>query len=411
MIANRKLCRHMVANAPGTIIEILRRAAKAEKPVLPLGQFARNVTEEAISNKDSGLYHEDEGYESGYFGYVKPLSEALFGNYAFIAALGARFGSPLDLSYRRFGTWDSEQLSVYARGVLMALEDYLAKHKHGVWQASPLNRAFEIVKSTCGRIFMLDTDTVDAASSDLVKKFEIAIECASDAIKLIDDQKDINLGSLRSREPRSRILDPNLCEHIAELMFQLLTAISSVKGKGFVVWHLMHNTAWEYTFGHGGQGRARNAVRFKLRRMLYEEIKRLEKLPNYQSAKVLGLCLYVMGLEISRKTTIDQDYVALRKVVLRWTRKNYLRLVSMQPDVAAACLVGSLSFDQANGRLSKTYEKGLNLEAPIEYLDLEPASMAPDSAPLKAEPPLRAIATAAHSLPREGGPAHGQQLR
>jgi len=410
MIANRKLCRHMVANAPGTIIEILRRAAKAEKPVLPLGQFARNVTEEAISNKDSGLYHEDEGYESGYFGYVKPLSEALFGNYDLIAALGARFGSPLDLSYRRFGTWDSEQLSVYARGVLMALEDYLAKHKHGVWQASPLNRAFEIVKSTCGRIFMLDTDTVDAASSDLVKKFEIAIECASDAIKLIDDQKDINVGSLRSREPRSRILDPNLCEHIAELMFQLLTAISSVKGKGFVVWHLMHNTAWEYTFGHGGQGRARNAVRFKLRRMLYEEIKRLEKLPNYQSAKVLGLCLYVMGLEISRKTTIDQDYVALRKVVLRWTRKNYLRLVSMQPDVAAACLVGSLSFDQANGRLSKTYEKGLNLEAPIEYLDLEPASMAPDSAPPKAEPPLRAIATAAHSLPREGGPAHGQQL-
>jgi hypothetical protein len=106
-------------------------------------------------------------------------------------------------------------------------------------------------------------------------------------------------------------------------------------------------------------------------------IRNLEKLPNYKSARILGLCLYVMGLR-DGKFGIDRDYAALRKAVLKWTRKNYLRLVEVQPDVAASCLVGSLSFDKEGQRICKTYAKGLSLEAPKECLALDAPPMVPD---------------------------------
>jgi hypothetical protein len=57
--------------------------------------------------------------------------------------------------------------------------------------------------------------------------------------------------------------------------------------------------------------------------------------------------------------------------VLNWTRKNYLKLVEIQPDVAAAVPTGRITFDAENNRLVKTYFKGLQLEEPKEFLDLE----------------------------------------
>lgn len=379
MLGNRKLCRHMVGCAPGAIIEILKCAGRAETPALPLSQFARNVAEEAISNRDSGLYHEDDGYQSGYFGYVKPLSESLFGNYDLISGLGAGFGSPLDPSYRSVKAWDSEQLSVFTRGALLALRDYLTQHKDVISQAYALNRAFEHVKIAADDIYTWDADATGAVLSDVMDKFQTAIKFARDAVDLIDEQPNIDIGRLRTNELRPGIQDKTLCDHIAELMFELLTAASSVRGKSFTVWHLMHNTAWTNTLGHSGNGKACRAVNFKLRRLLYKEIKNLETWPNFRSANVLGLCLYVMGLDASKKkTSISRDYLALKEVVLKWTRRNYLRLASEKPIAAAACLVGSLSFDQTHGRLCKAYEKGLEQEAPVEYLYLDP--MRPEAA-------------------------------
>jgi hypothetical protein len=49
---------------------------------------------------------------------------------------------------------------------------------------------------------------------------------------------------------------------------------------------------------------------------------------------------------------------------------NYLRFVEERPEVAKAVLIGSLTFDAGGKRLVKTYLKGLNKEAPREYLEL-----------------------------------------
>jgi hypothetical protein len=43
------------------------------------------------------------------------------------------------------------------------------------------------------------------------------------------------------------------------------------------------------------------AVLFKLSRLLFDEIRELETLAHYKSARILGLCLNVMGLKIGDK--------------------------------------------------------------------------------------------------------------
>src|SRR5437016_1909758 len=95
-------------------------------------------------------------------------------------------------------------------------------------------------------------------------------------------------------------------------------------------------------------------------------------MPNYKSSRILGLCLNVMGLRDVRNGEIDRSYYVLRSAVLAWTRRNYLRLRQMHPDVAKSCLSGGISFDDTHNRLVKTYAKGLILEPDRVYLELLP---------------------------------------
>ncbi len=79
-----------------------------------------------------------------------------------------------------------------------------------------------------------------------------------------------------------------------------------------------------------------------------------------------------MGPKIVKKDVFGYAQHALQKAVLAWTKKNYLQLRQVNPDVAEACLIGSITFDEHGSRIVKTYIKGLNREAPKEYLELDP---------------------------------------
>lgn len=86
-----------------------------------ISQFASNVSTEAILNKDSILYHEDHGYHSGFFGYVRPFSRTVYGDYRLVEALGSNNHSPLDVDLKVRRSWDAEQVQAYCRVVLITL--------------------------------------------------------------------------------------------------------------------------------------------------------------------------------------------------------------------------------------------------------------------------------------------------
>ena len=66
----------------------------------------------------------------------------------------------------------------------------------------------------------------------------------------------------------------------------------------------------------------------------------------------------------------QKEFYPLKKAILNWTRNNYLQLVESNSDIAKSCMVGSLSFDENNNRIVKTYIRFLSKEEPKEYLDL-----------------------------------------
>ena len=50
-------------------------------------------------NPGSALHNEDDGFFSGFLGYTKPVTKAVYGNFEFVEALAANGGSPLDLEF------------------------------------------------------------------------------------------------------------------------------------------------------------------------------------------------------------------------------------------------------------------------------------------------------------------------
>ncbi len=366
LIGNRKLCRHIVASSPVTAIAFFEAMTTYEKYEIPIGQFAKNISTEAIMNKDSILYHEDEGYSSGLIGYLKPFSQAIYGNYQLVEALGSAAGSPLDIHHEVVWSWDASQIEAYSRAVMITLKNFL---ESGSWHHSfALYRALENIKDSCRDIYKLNDIPSDFYSTDTFKRLGVAVDFVRKAINLIGQQQVLPSTKLRIREDGRH---QDWYDYVADLMFEIILFAASVTAPPDKCWTIQHNAVWGQFFGLSGEGKAWKIIHFKLRRLLYNEILQLEKFPNYKSSKILGFCLNVMGLKIRQKKGYDSNYYSLHKALLAWTTKNYLRLKGVQPEVAESCLMGSISFDEQGTRLVKTYAKGLSLEAPKEYLELK----------------------------------------
>ncbi|HAT1976813.1 hypothetical protein SCZ71_15310 [Legionella pneumophila serogroup 1] len=368
LIGNKKFCRHIISSSPHTAILIFDEMTKLEKYNLPIGQFAQNITTEAISNSDSLLFHEEHGYESGLIGYIKPFSKAIYGNSKLINQLATEHRSPLDINYKFIRGWSAQQFEAYTRCVLIFLEDYLKK-KLWVQHSYALHRALDNIERSCSDLYKLDKVEIEY-QSDIYQRLKVAVDFVADFISLIDKLHEKPPCKLKRKE-KDCIKNNDIYDKIADLQFKIIFEASSVTAPSDTSWFIQHNSIWSRFFGITARNETYKIIQFKLRRLLYDEIKYFEKFINYKSARTLGFCLNVMGLVIGTRKDNGRAYYPLRYIAINWTKKNYLSLRKENPDVADACLIGSISFDKENSRLVKTYFKGLNLEAPKEYLDLD----------------------------------------
>jgi hypothetical protein len=251
---------------------------------------------------------------------------------------------------------------------MITLKSYL---ESGNWPQNSfaLYSALENIENSCSDVYKLNDIPSDYYSTDIFERLQTAVQFVKDAIDLIGKQQNLPSTTLRVR---SRGYE-NFYDHVANLMFKIILSAASVTAPD-KYWDIHYNSVWDKFFGISGQGKAWKIIHLKLRRLLYDEILQLKEFPNYKSSKILGFCLNVMGLKIRDKKGYYREYYPLHKAVLAWTRNNYLRLKSIQTEVANSCLIGSINFDEQGSRLVKTYAKGLNLEAPKDYLDLASAN-------------------------------------
>lgn len=370
LIANRRFCRHLVASSPLTAIRFLDAVAESKAYHVPIGLFAQNVSTEAIRNKDSSLYHEDDGYNSGLLGYIKPFSQALYGSYDLVEAL--QHHSPLDIHYKAVWSWDADQFETYCRVVQMTLKSYL---DGGHWgqHSFALTRALNDIQETTSRAISDIKKSGDDYLGDPWDRLRLGVDFIKDSVNAIGKLKPPpEARTLRNRHRESkRLWDEDFYDKLAEAMFEIIHSAAYIEGPPDRAWSVHHNSVWGDFFGLGNDGRAWKIVQFKLRRLLYDEIRDLESMPNYKAARVLGICLNVMGLKIGKRSGYGRDNAALKAAVLAWIQRHYLRLREVNAEIADACLIGSITFDAEQLRLVKTYAKGLKPEPHREYLSLQ----------------------------------------
>src|SRR5262249_48933870 len=151
---------------------------------LSIGQFAANVSTEALKQKDSIIYHEDEGFYSGYFGYTRPFTNALYGDFYLVEALTEGNG-PLDIDYRERDRFDGRQFKAYCRAVLTtfsAAMEQKAFHAHSY----ALFRAFSNIESSATDLYRLNEEPRPADADEISGRLNAAIDFINDAIEVID---------------------------------------------------------------------------------------------------------------------------------------------------------------------------------------------------------------------------------
>jgi hypothetical protein len=367
LIGSRKFCRHIVGSAPITAIAFFQSMSEQKKYRLPVAQFAANVSTEALLNKDSVLYHEDEGYYSGYLGYQRPFTNALYGDFNLVEAL-TEGNSPLDVDWQIRSKLDAQQVKAYCRAVLTTFESAIKGHQF-YNHSYAMFRAFGIIEDCCSDLYKLNDKLSAAESDDIFSRLIAVLSFIDDAIGLLQ-KNGLQHTTLRRHDETYKWRN-DYYDLIANLAYNLIENASSVKTKEFINWSVQHNAIWTHLFNHD-QSPTRKVILFKLRRRLYEEILSLERSPNFQNGAVLGFCLNVMGLTIGPKSDHrSRDEFPLRRATISWARKNYLWLIKRQPKAAKAALLGTITFDSKKKRLVKTYIEGLNKKAPQVFLDLD----------------------------------------
>ncbi len=363
LIGDRRFCRVIVDASPGTALAMFLSIARAKKHGVPVQTFAKNIVSEAIMNKNSFLFHEAEGYETGLMGYQKPLSQAMFANHTMVRSIGTL----LNIDYREHQSWESAQWAAYCRTVLMTLRDYVDE---ATWNYSPvLSSAFSNVKYAVIDLYQLDGMADRAWNQDVTQRLQVAVDFIEDATKLLDTHGIPPPLPLRVRRP---LMTTSIFDDVAELVVEIVFSAAAVRSPADLCWWIQHNLLWHKLFNFGNlDSPAGRVLKFKVRRLLYNDISEMKRFPNYKGAKILGFCLNVMGLTL-RTEDRNRDSLALQKAVLSWTRKNWVWLHSYNPRVAQASLVDGLSYDSEKYQLVKTYPaQGLRQEPSYVYLDLD----------------------------------------
>jgi hypothetical protein len=368
ILGSKKITRHLAVSSPITAIVFFQEMSEQRRHDIQLGEFASNLVTEALLNEDSIIFQESNRYGRGYLEATQPFIRAVFGDYRLVEGLSYSNGSSsldLNLDYRLGEKLSAKQLEAYCRGALVTIKSSL-QQKYWGEHSFVITRAMHFLSNSVGDLYKLNDDS--NKESDAIWRLRVVTDFVDEVIKLLD-QHGIQRTQLRKRRNNGGPLNIDLYDQLASLCFELVVSASYVTRKDFTNWDVQHNSTWTAIRSYEPSP-VRKIVLYKLRRKIYEEIVGTGRL-NYKSARVLGFCLNVLGLNDRRISRIEDSDRALRRAVQSYARKHYIEQFELNPEVASNALVGTITFDRKKRRLVKTYSKGLQRTAPKTFLRLD----------------------------------------
>jgi hypothetical protein len=253
----------------------------------------------------------------------------------------------------------------FSRAALAYFDSYLREAK-GQTHSYALARLLHSFESTLTSTYKLKGPSDNFWNMPEFQRLRITVRFVRDAIRSLDKHA-VRPTRLRRKEPQLE----DTFDAFADLIFEIIFAASRVSEPVWTCWSVQHNTVWAELFSVY-RSKASSIVLFKLRRLIYDEIRRMDEFANFKGAGILGYCINVLGLTlVDRHKGYGREHYPLHVVVLNWTKKNYRRLVVDHPKVAERCLQGSVAYDRDNHRLVKTFANETRKEPVCAFLKLD----------------------------------------
>jgi hypothetical protein len=265
------------------------------------------------------LHNEDDGFSSGFMGYTKPITKAVYGNFRLVEALATKGGSPLDLHLDLKWEMNAEHLEAYARAALIFCEAYFTSD-HPTHHSYAFYQMLDHFKSSAANVHRVKGADNDYWKTDEYRRLKITIRFIRDLVALMDKH---NVPHWSSLKPLNRPFD-GAHNQIADLISDVIFAAACVSEPSWTCWSIQHNAVWTELFHNRERTRTGSIIRFKVRRLLYDEIKRMEQWGNFKGARILGMCLNVLGFSETRtRRDYDREEVSLRIAVVGWTKETF----------------------------------------------------------------------------------------
>lgn len=365
LMGNARFCRQLVRASPMTAMAFFEAMAKQRKHRLPVRALVQNLVREALKNRDSLLYDEADEFSSDFVGHAKPFTTAVFGHFETVDGLADINASPTDLrmlSLRMTAT----EYRAYRAACLVFIDAFLAS---GAAHSRALNDVFHSFEGATRDAYELSDVNGRYWGTDQYDRIDVTVRFVGDVVARLSEARREPSGETRKSRMRVSF---DIYDQLADLMFEVIQNVASVEGEPDRTWGVQHNAVWGHFFG-AGDGGAWRPVRRRLIRRFHLEISDMERFANFKSARILGYFLNVMGVRDAGPNAARREARGFHRLLLAWFAANYLTLARDYPDVAKACLIGGISFDEPGSRLVKTYAKLTRPEPARRFLALAPA--------------------------------------
>jgi len=373
LMAGKRFCRAIIASSPTVALMLFQELQRQNKFGIQVSNFSRNLINEAISNKDSFLFHENTYYKNGLLGQVKPYSQAIFGNYDLIKEIGSLF----EMDAERRKNWDGEQWKAYFELLLVAIQSYaetsIEEHSNILCRALNIGRDALIHFPTL-------TGLGDANINPELLKLTVTVDFIEKAIKVLEDNE---CPKWHQRRPDYHGQE-SFYDRLADFIYEVIHATSHVRAPQALCLLIQYEMLWKRLFtsssSYANSTPVSKYIRRRVYRYLYDEIRQLRHFGySYTAFSILGYCLNVLELETSFsesfdnfRKTINPYQWTFRKVVLGWTKKHYAQLYSKYPIPADRCLAEGIRYDKENFKILKVRQSKYDASAELEYLQVQP---------------------------------------
>lgn len=372
LLSDPRFCDVVAEEIPTFPAHLVEEMVRLERFDAPAHLAIRRIVISLLSKPDSALFVENEWLGQGYTGEVKPITRSIFRNWHKLEAYESGIESPLDLDYPHARNWDTDTWRVYFGLAIEYIRGLTSSARR-----NPSARGVSHVLKTAERAFEQIGDQ---------KKYENAFDphnpywhareandFLNELIKTFDEVGEHVYFNRRDKH----FFGNELTSKIASVIHEAIFHASGVNTKEFRMWDVQHNLVWSSIERWEVQDtEIMKMVRRKLRRMIWVEVKKMDRFPNYKGARYVRFCLNVLGFydeTVHRREGLEKESWTLAKVVSDWVAKNYQTIVETHPPVAEAMLPANIEYDAAKQVLVRTKDDALTGVPRIKEFPLEPA--------------------------------------